>query len=122
MNTDDYRLSRISEVGHQLLDIVEKRGITKELLSSDLETQWLVTTPLFNIGEQVNCLSDSLIQANSDIPWSQIAGLRHRLVHHYEGTNWDVIASVLFDELAAFLDQVESICAVSCSSQSEDEQ
>ena len=29
--------------------------------------------------------------------WIKIAGLRHRLVHHYEDTNWIVICAIIFD-------------------------
>ena len=33
------------------------------------------------------------------MPWSKIAGLRHRLAHDYEGINWVIIADVLFEEM-----------------------
>ena len=46
---------------------------------------------------------------NPDIPWSQIAGLRHRLVHNYEGTNWSIVAAVVFDELETFIRQIEAM-------------
>ena len=38
-----------------------------------------------------------------------ISGLRHRLVHDYEGTNWSIIADVVFDDLPDFLDRIETI-------------
>lgn len=109
MKDDFYRLSRVSEVGHQLLEAIESKGITAETLQNDLTTQWLVTTPLYNIGEQVNCISRETTEEHPDIPWSQIAGLRHRLVHDYEGTNWSIIASIVFDELETFIEQVDEI-------------
>lgn len=112
MKTDAYRLERISEMGHALLGVIVEDGITTDSLSSDYRQQWLITTPLFNIGEQVNCLSDEFINAHSDQPWSSIAGLRHRLVHHYEGTNWNLIADVLLNELDSFIDAVDAILAM----------
>ena len=114
MKNDAYRLQRIAEIGNQLLDVIESRGITREQLLSDLETQWLVTTPLFNIGEQANCISAELAKAHPDIPWSQIAGLRHRLVHN-EGTNWNMVAAIVFDELGAFVRQIENLIGSSRS-------
>ena len=36
---------------------MHKRGITPELLLEDEFSQWAVTTPLYNIGEQVYQLS-----------------------------------------------------------------
>jgi uncharacterized protein with HEPN domain len=38
-----------------------------------------------------------------------IAGLRHRLVHDYDGTNWNIICDVVFDELPVLLSQVEQL-------------
>lgn len=111
MRNDAYRLQRIVEIGNQLLGVIESRGITREQVLNDFETQWLITTPLFNIGEQVNCVSANLAARNPDVPWSQIAGLRHRLVHNYEGTNWSIVAAVVFDEMEPFIRQVEAIIA-----------
>lgn len=37
-----------------------------------------------------------------DVPWAKISGLRHRLVHDYENTNWILICSVIFDILPDF--------------------
>ena len=34
-----------------------------------------------------------------------IAGLRHRLVHDYEGTNWNIIAEVVFEEIPKLIEQ-----------------
>lgn len=69
--------------------------------------QWLVTTPLYNIGEHVYNLSNEYKQAHSEIQWTMISGLRHRLVHDYDGTNWNIIADVVFEEIPAFIKELE---------------
>jgi len=109
VKTDRYRLERILEIGSQLQDVVNRREITAEDVENNLETQWLITTPLFNIGEQANCLSEAFVSAHPEAPWAQIACLRHRLVHNYEGTNWSIISTVLLEEIPAFTDQVRAI-------------
>lgn len=38
-----------------------------------------------------------------------VAGLRHRLVHDYDGTNWNIIAEVVFEELPALLEQLKEL-------------
>lgn len=106
MSTDAYRLERIESIGNQLLSLVARKPITREMVLSDIETQWLITTPLFNIDEQADCLSQEFCETHTDIPVAQIAGLRHRLVHNYEGTNWEIICSVLFDELPNLVSQI----------------
>ena len=103
MKNDAYRLQRIYEFSSTLLKIVEERSITSE----DIENQWLITTPLYNIGEQVNALSQQFIDSHPEIPWIQIAGLRHRLVHDYEGTNWSLISEVVFEDLPALVQSIE---------------
>ena len=32
-----------------------------------------------------------------------------RLVHDYEGTNWNVICDVIFEDLPVFLNQIDNI-------------
>lgn len=49
------------------------------------------TTPLYNIGEHVYNLSYEYKEAHNEIQWAMIAGLRHRLIHDDEGTNWNII-------------------------------
>jgi hypothetical protein len=51
VKTDRYRLERISEIGSQLLTVIDEMDISDEVLTGDYKLQWLVTTPLFNIGE-----------------------------------------------------------------------
>ncbi len=66
-------------------------------------------TPLYNIGEQVYKISDETKQENPEIIWSVVSGLRHRLVHDYEGINWSIIVEVIFDEMDDFVHSVEKL-------------
>ena len=109
MKDDIYRLKRISSVGHQLLDVVDERALTRSDVMDNYEIQWLISTPLYNIGEQANCISREFTDKHPEIPWAQIAGLRHRLVHDYEGVNWSLISAVLFYELDIIVDQVDAL-------------
>lgn len=38
-----------------------------------------------------------------------ISRLRHRLVHDYEGTNWQMIVEVVFEDIPALLVQLEKL-------------
>lgn len=38
-----------------------------------------------------------------------ISGLRHRLVHDYECTNWQMIVEVVFEDIPALLVQLEKL-------------
>lgn len=76
---------------------------------SDETVQWTLTTPLYNIGEHAYYLSDEFRNEHSDIPWGKISGLRHRLVHDYEDTNWSIICDIVFDVLPEFREQLNEI-------------
>lgn len=74
---------------------------------NDEFSQWAVTTPLYNIGEQVYKISDEMKREHPEIIWSVVAGLRHRLVHDYEGINWSIIVDVIFDEMNDFVKSIK---------------
>ena len=48
-------------------------------------------------------------EAHSEIPWSMISGLRHRLVHDYDGTNWNIIVEVVFEELPVLIEELQKL-------------
>lgn len=76
---------------------------------AEYSLQWLVTTPLYNIGEHAYSLLKEYKTEHSNIPWAMISGLRHRLVHDYDGTNWSIIADVVFDELPMLITEMEKL-------------
>lgn len=38
-----------------------------------------------------------------------ISGLRHRLVHDYDGTNWNIIADVVLEELPVLIKEMQKL-------------
>jgi uncharacterized protein with HEPN domain len=56
---------------------------------------------LSQIGELVNNMDDGFKERYPDIPWFNIANLRNRIVHDYEGVKvlliWDIITNDLND-------------------------
>ncbi|MCD7834971.1 MAG: DUF86 domain-containing protein [Lachnospiraceae bacterium] len=107
--SDEQRVKKYVSIRKNCWTIIEESKITKEQLMQEYSLQWLVTTPLYNIGEQVYYLSAAYKEKYTEIPWAMIAGLRHRLVHDYDGTNWNIIADVVFEELPLLLQQLEEI-------------
>lgn len=93
----------------KLLGYIRENHISEEQILSDYAVQWTITTPLYNIGEHTYNLSKELKAAHPEVPWSQIAGMRHRLVHQYEDTNWSIISYVIFHELEPYMNQLTGI-------------
>lgn len=107
--SDVKNIERILSFADDLSSMLKDRGITRELVESDQFVQWAITTPLYNIGEYVSHISRETKELHPDIPWAKVAGLRHRLVHDYENTTWDIVNQVLFDDLWKFVDQLRQL-------------
>lgn len=107
--SDEQRIKKIYENALKLHEYILSSKIQKKDLMTDIPLQWLVTTPLYNIGEHVYHLSAEYKEAHCEIPWSMISGLRHRLVHDYDGTNWNIIADVVFEELPPLIQNLRKL-------------
>jgi putative toxin-antitoxin system, antitoxin component len=104
--SDRQRVQKIYDYAVRLQEYILENRIEKEVLLTQLPLQWLVTTPLYNMGEHCHNLSAEYKVKHGEIPWAMIAGLRHRLVHDYDGTNWNIISEVVFEELPILIEQL----------------
>lgn len=107
--TDVERLRKIVTTWENLSTQISLRGLTREVLLTDEFSQWAITTPLYNIGEQVYQLTPELKAKYPQQPWNAVAGLRHRLVHDYDGINWILIVEIVFDDMPTFIQNVRTI-------------
>lgn len=107
--SDEQRIKKIYENAIKLYEYIVSNNIKKEDLLTNLPLQWLVTTPLYNIGEHVYNLSEEYKKAHSGIQWTMVSGLRHRLVHDYDGTNWNIIADVVFEEIPVLIEELKKL-------------
>lgn len=107
--SDEQRIKKIYENAVKLREYIVSNSVKKEDLLKDVPLQWLVTTPLYNIGEHVYNLSNEYKKEHGEIQWTMISGLRHRLVHDYDGTNWNIIADVVFEELPILIEELKNL-------------
>lgn len=107
--SDAQRIQKIYDNVVSLNKYLMENDIDKDMLLSSQPLQWLVTTPLYNIGEHVYNLSDEYKNKHANIQWKMIAGLRHRLVHDYDGINWNVIVDIVYEEIPELIKQLENI-------------
>lgn len=107
--TDQQRVEKMHAVTEKLLDYLSANHITAADILEKEPLRWTITTPLYNIGEHAYSLSDEYKETHGEIPWAKIAGLRHRLVHDYDDTNWTLICSILYDVLPGFCQDLKSL-------------
>ena len=93
----------------KLIQYVKDNDVTKEMIDADETVRWTLTTPLYNIGEHVYNLSDEFKAKYPDVPWDKISGLRHRMVHDYDNTNWSIISEIVLKEIPELQKQLLGI-------------
>ena len=71
-HSDQQRVNKIYEYASKLNRYVKDNNITREALLTDFSLQWLVTTPLYNIGEHAYNLSAEYRAEHDDVSWSMI--------------------------------------------------
>lgn len=84
-------------------------SLTVEQLKADEEKQYSVAKALELIGEAARNLSPELQAAHPQIPWSQVKGMRHILVHEYHRANWDLVWTTIVDRVPEFLSEIERL-------------
>ena len=107
--TDKQRIEKIIEKTEKLLQYISENSITEDDVLNKETIRWTITTPLYNIGEHAYYLSDEYKDEHDQISWAKISGLRHRLVHDYEDTNWEIVNNIIFNILPAFLEDVKKL-------------
>ena len=75
-------------------------GVTRQTMLVDRTCLDAVSKRIESIGEIVyDHLSEQFKDAHQEIDWYMISGMRHRLVHAYHDTKWDIVVDVTYDEI-----------------------
>lgn len=101
MRPDDVLLVDMLEATRDAVAFVE--GCSCEDLEKDRMRQLAVVKAIEVIGEAASKLSEEFRAGHPELPWRQIVGMRHRLVHDYFGIDleqiWRTVQSDLPDLL-----------------------
>lgn len=100
-------------IRHMLDSAREAVDLIQGKFRPDLDTNRILSLALVRLlevlGEAANRVSPKTRQQNPQIPWSQIVGLRHRLIHGYDTINLDILWKILADDLPPLIAQLERI-------------
>jgi|SRR6185295_1324988 len=90
-------------LGHMLdvsLQAVAKvRGKSRQEFDKDEDLRLAVAHLIQMIGEAARRVSPETRERYPLIPWTDIVGMRHKLVHDYMDIDFDVVWSVVTDDL-----------------------
>jgi uncharacterized protein with HEPN domain len=90
-------LSDIIEAIKRIQDYIS--GMNYQTFLKDLKTRDAVIRNLEVIGEAAKNINDEFREQNPGVPWKEMSGLRDKLIHHYFGVNFEIVWTIIRDEL-----------------------
>ena len=74
---------------------------------NDDKTIDVVVRNFVNIGEAANRIDPDFTTMNPEIEWKRIRGFRNRIVHDYFGIDYDIVWSIVENDLDDLIDRLE---------------
>jgi uncharacterized protein with HEPN domain len=98
---------------HMLDHAREAIALVQDKTRSDLDSDRVLSLALVRlleiVGEAANRVSKEEQTLHSEIPWSQIIGLRNRLIHGYNAVDNDILWQILTHDLPMLVVALEVI-------------
>jgi uncharacterized protein with HEPN domain len=105
MSPDDrWRLLHMAEASEQALEFLRDRA--RDDLESDTMLRMALARAVEIVGEAASKVSPAGREELSDIPWSEIIGMRHRIVHAYFDLNLNILWNTVRSEMPKLLAQL----------------
>lgn len=98
-------IARIRHILDQIKEIEEFLSDNKR----DRKTEKALQHNMQIIGEACRCMSEEVKLRYSDIPWKNMIGMRHILVHEYFRVDEETIWSVAENKIPALRDWMQGI-------------
>jgi uncharacterized protein with HEPN domain len=98
--------------GH-MLDTARKAtskilGKTRAEYDQDENLRLALAHLIQTLGEAARRVSPAFQLAHPEVPWKQIVGMRHRVVHDYLHVDYDIVWAVVTTDLPPLIAQLES--------------
>ncbi|MCD6415866.1 MAG: DUF86 domain-containing protein [Planctomycetes bacterium] len=100
-------------LGH-MLDMARKaagkiEGKSRDDYDSDEDLRIVIAHLVQTIGEAAGRVSQPTRDSHPELPWKQITGIGHRIVHDYMGVDYDVLWEVARQELPRLIGLLDKI-------------
>lgn len=96
-------------------------GMDYQSFLADLKTRDAVIRNLEVIGEATKNIDDGFRKQYPVAPWKEMAGMRDKLIHHYFGINFEIVWTIIHDELQGVEKSIDSILGEIAPPESEPE-
>jgi len=98
---------------HILEAIVKIEKFTSEISRFDFDRNVMIQDAVIRnieiIGEATKKISKSFTQTHQDIPWSEMAGMRDKLIHDYLDVDLDVVWKTIEVDLPLLKELISNI-------------
>ncbi|MBA7534504.1 hypothetical protein ES705_26752 [subsurface metagenome] len=100
-----------------LKDILESINFIEEFINDmsfdefkkDEKTSSATVRKLEIIGEAAKHIPKEVIDANKEIPWKEMAGMRDKITHDYFGIDYNIIWKVIKNRLPDLKNKIERV-------------
>jgi uncharacterized protein with HEPN domain len=107
LKDDRIRLRHMLEAAKEVLSFAENR--TREDLDNDRILELALVRLIEVVGEAAARVSPEGCKKHSRIPWSEIVGMRNRLVHGYDQVDLDVLWDTIEYDLPPLIVELDRI-------------
>ncbi len=97
-------------LGHMASAVARIAEFVGRVKRDQFDRDWTLQNALIRelevLGEAAGKLSADIVGQNPEVPWKEMTGLRHKLIHDYFEVDLDIVwrtATVNVPEIAAFL-------------------
>ena len=98
----------------QMVDVARKileraRRLSRESYDSDEDVRLALTHLVQTLGEASRRVPETIRASHPGIPWSEIIGMRHKIVHDYLTVDFDLVWDVATVEIPSLLPKLEEL-------------
>ena len=91
---------------------LESAGVaTVDELSSNDQLSRAIMYDFIVLGEAANNVTDSYCASHPEVPWQDVSGFRHKLVHDYSGIDFGILFDALKTDVPKLLSMVRGLVA-----------
>lgn len=105
--SDVVRLQHMLDAAQKTIEFCE--GHTREDLDKEDLLSLAIQRLIEMVGEAASQVTPEFQERHNEIPWSNIIGARHRLIHGYDEVDMDIVWSIVKDDLPKLTEQLKEI-------------